>query len=214
MLGEDKVLPDRGIAHPRTPRATQAMMHFRSLGLSLAAFFLGGLFASSAAILPVKPTLIPVAVTLAANNVTVPQGTAVILTATVTPSTVPPAADEQNPTGTIVFLNGTLVIGQSALSALPVANASTATLTVQSLPAGQESITAYYAGDTFFASGTSNPLAISVRRIHTRARRRPIRPLISISRSANPVRNPSSSPAQAATRARCRPSARWSCRTT
>ena len=55
-----------------------------------------------------------------------------------------------------------MVIGQSALAALPVANASTATLTIQNLPAGQDSITAYYAGDTVFASGTSNPLAINV----------------------------------------------------
>jgi len=162
MLGEDKVLPDRGIAHPRTPRATQTMMHLRSLGLLLAAFSLGGSFVSFAAILPVKPTLIPVTVTLAANNVTVPQGTAIILTATVTPNSAPAATDEQNPTGTIVFLNGTVVIGQSALSALPVANASTATLTIQNLPAGRDSITAYYVGDTVFASGTSNPLAISV----------------------------------------------------
>lgn len=62
----------------------------------------------------------------------------------------------------MVFLNGTVVIGQSVLSALPVDNASTATLTIQSLPAGQESITANYAGDTVFGPGTSAPLAIDV----------------------------------------------------
>lgn len=111
---------------------------------------------------PTPPALLPVTVTLAANNVTVPQGTAIILTATVTPTAAPPATGEQNPTGTIVFLNGTVVIGQSALAALPIDNASTATLTIQNLPAGQDSITAYYAGDTVFASGTSSPLAISV----------------------------------------------------
>ncbi len=142
--------------------ATRLMTHFRSFGFSLAAFCFSGLLASSAAVLPIKPTLLPVTVILAANNVSVPQGTAVILTATVTPTAAPPATGEQNPTGSIVFLNGTVVIGQSALSALPVANASTATLTIQNLPTGQDSITAYYAGDTVFASGTSNPLAISV----------------------------------------------------
>ncbi len=136
------------------------MTHFRTFGLSLAAFCFGGPLA--AALLPTKPILQPVTVTLAANNISVPQGTSVILTATVTPNSAPPATGEQNPTGTIVFLNGTVVIGQSALAALPVANASTATLTIQSLPAGQDSITAYYAGDTVFASGTSNPLDINV----------------------------------------------------
>lgn len=138
------------------------MTHLRSFGFSLAAFCFSGLLASSAAVVPIKPALLPVTVTLAANNVTVAQGTAVILTATVTPTTAPPATGEQNPTGTVVFLNGTVVLGQSALSALPVDNTSTATLTIQNLPAGQDSITAYYAGDTVFATGTSNPLAIDV----------------------------------------------------
>jgi hypothetical protein len=111
---------------------------------------------------PIKPALLPVTVTLTANNVTVSQGSAIILTATVTPNSAPPATGEQNPTGTVVFLNGTVEIGQSTLSALPVANASTATLTIQNLPAGQDSITAYYAGDTVFGAGTSAPLAIDV----------------------------------------------------
>ncbi len=138
------------------------MTHFRTFGLPLAAFCLSGLFVCIAAADPTPPALLPVTVTLAANNVTVPQGAAIILTATVTPASAPPASGEQNPTGTIVFLNGTVVIGQSPLAALPVANASTATLTIQNLPAGQDSITAYYAGDAIFAAGTSTPLAISV----------------------------------------------------
>ncbi|HVN93908.1 MAG TPA: Ig-like domain-containing protein [Terracidiphilus sp.] len=162
MLGEDKVSPDRGIAHPRTPRATQTMMHLRCLGLSLAASLLGGPLVSSAAVFPVKPALLPVTVTLAANNVSVAQGRVVILTATVTPMAAPPASGEQNPTGTITFYIGTTAIGQSTLAALPVDNASTATLTIQNLPAGQDSITASYAGDPVFASGTSDPLAINV----------------------------------------------------
>ncbi len=141
-------------------------MQRRSFGPRLAAVLLSGLVLSPLALAaqtaPSPPSLLPVTITLGANNVTVPQGTAIILTATVTPASAPPATGEQNPTGTIVFLNGTVVIGQSALAALPVANASTATLTIQSLPAGQDSITAYYAGDTVFAAGTSAPLAISV----------------------------------------------------
>jgi len=139
-------------------------MQRRSFGPRLAtALLLGSLSLSSfAAIVPIQPALLPVTITLAANNVTVAQGTAIILTATVAPNSAPPATGEQNPTGSVVFLNGTVVIGQSTLSPLPVNNASTATLTIQSLPAGQDSITAYYAGDAVFGSGTSNPLSISV----------------------------------------------------
>jgi len=139
-------------------------MQRQSFGPRLATVLLSSLSLSplAAALLPVKPILVPVTVTLAANNISVAQGTAVILTATVTPTAAPLATGEQNPAGTITFLNGTVVIGQSALSPLPVDNASTAALTIQSLPAGQDSITAYYAGDTVFGSGTSNPLDINV----------------------------------------------------
>ncbi|HEY1805409.1 MAG TPA: Ig-like domain-containing protein [Terracidiphilus sp.] len=139
-------------------------MQRRSFVTRLATALLSSFFLSpfAAALLPVKPTLLPVTVTLAANNISVAQGTAIILTATVTPNAVPPATGEQNPTGAIVFLNGTVIIGQSTLSPLPVDNASAAALTIQSLPAGQDSITAYYAGDIVFGSGTSNPLPISV----------------------------------------------------
>jgi hypothetical protein len=138
-------------------------MQRRSFGPRLATALLSSLSLSSfAAVVPIKPALLPVTVTLAANSVTVAQGAAIILTATVTPNSAPPATVEQNPTGTVVFLDGTVEIGQSTLSPLPVANASTATLTIQNLPAGQDSITAYYAGDTVFGAGTSAPLAIDV----------------------------------------------------
>jgi len=139
-------------------------MRQRVFGPRLATALLSSLSLSpsAAAIAPIKPALLPVTITLAANNVTIAQGSAIILTATVTPNSAPPATGEQNPTGTVVFLNGTVQIGQSALSPLAVANASTATLTIQGLPAGQDSITAFYAGDTVFGSGTSAPLAIDV----------------------------------------------------
>jgi len=145
---------------------TRSRMRQRIFGPRLATALLSSLFLSpfAAAIVPINPppTLLPVTVTLAANNITIAQGPAIILTATVTPNSAPPATGEQNPTGTVVFLNGTVEIGQSVLSPLPVANASTATLTIQNLPAGQDSITAYYAGDTVFGAGTSAPLAIDV----------------------------------------------------
>ncbi len=139
------------------------MVQLRSFALPLAAVLVSSLPASPlAALTPIAPSTLPVTVTLAANNVAVSQGTAIILTATVTPTSALPATGEQNPTGSVVFYIGVTVIGQSTLSPLPVHNASTATLTVQSLPAGQDSVTAYYAGDTVFSSGTSNPLTLSV----------------------------------------------------
>jgi Bacterial Ig-like domain (group 3) len=138
-------------------------MQPRTICLPLAAALLSGLSPSRAiAIIPIGPALIPVTVTLAANNATVSQGSAVILTATVTPNSAPPKTGEQNPTGNVVFYNGTTTIGQSTLSSLPTNSASTATLSIQTLPAGQDSITAYYAGDTVFGSDTSAPLALAV----------------------------------------------------
>ena len=138
-------------------------MHLRSFGFPLAAVLMSSLTASSiAALTPIKPTLLPVTVTLAANNVTVPQGAAIILTATVTPTSAPPATGEQNPTGSVVFLNGATVLGQATLSPLPVNNSSTATFTIQNLPGGQDSISAYYEGDTVFSPGASNTLALSI----------------------------------------------------
>lgn len=165
LAQKQKGRSNSGIAverHICTTRVTPMKVHLRSLGLPFAAL-LGSLGPSpAAAIIPIGPALIPVTVTLAANNATVAQGTVVILTATVTPNSVPPKTGEQNPTGTIVFLNGSATIGQSTLSALPANNASTATFAIQTLPAGQDSITAYYAGDTVFGSGTSAALALAV----------------------------------------------------
>ena len=139
------------------------MVHLRRFGFPLAAALLGSLaVARAAAITPINPSAIPVTVTLAANNISVAQGATVILTATVTPKSAPPATGEQNPGGPIVFYNGVTAIGQSTLAALPANNASAATLAIQNLPAGQDSITAVYAGDTVFGSGTSDPLALSV----------------------------------------------------
>ena len=55
-------------------------------------------------------------VLLTANYSTAQLGAAVILTATVTPSTTPAANAEQNPTGTVVFYDGTTVIGTGTLT--------------------------------------------------------------------------------------------------
>ncbi len=57
-----------------------------------------------------KPVLIPVTVTLAVTPATAAPGQVVSMTATVKPSTAPAASVEQNPTGNVVFYNGTTIL--------------------------------------------------------------------------------------------------------
>jgi hypothetical protein len=83
------------------------------------------------------------------------------LTATVTPSTTPAANAEQNPTGPVVFYDGTTVIGTATLTPAP-GDSATATLTLQTLPGGQDTLTALYQGDSAYGSATSNPLVINI----------------------------------------------------
>jgi hypothetical protein len=61
------------------------------------------------------------------------------------------------PTGTVTFLNGTASLGTSPLSSTGVA-----TLSVQNLPIGTDSITANYAGDDNYLSVSSAPATIDV----------------------------------------------------
>ena len=74
----------------------------------------------------------------------------------------PAANAEQNPTGTVVFYHGTTVVGSGTLTPLPNTDSSTATLTVQTLPGGVDSLTAVYQGDSTYGSATSNLLTINV----------------------------------------------------
>ena len=101
-------------------------------------------------------------VTLTANYSTAPPGVAIILTATVTPAVPPLPTAEQNPTGAIVFLYGATVIGAAPL--VPVANSDTsiATLIIQTLPGGADTLTASYSGDATYAAEISNLLTIIV----------------------------------------------------
>ena len=117
--------------------------------------------ASTSNALALQTALLPVSVTLAVNINTTGPGQVVNLLATVTPLSPPAANIEQNPTGNIIFYNGTTVVGTVALSA-SLNNSSTGTLTTGSLPGGQNVLTAYYVGDLFYAPGTSNPVTITV----------------------------------------------------
>jgi hypothetical protein len=58
-----------------------------------------------------------------------------------------------SPTGTVTFYDGTTVIGSAAVSG------GTATLTISALPAGTQSITAVYSGDSSYTAATSSALA-------------------------------------------------------
>jgi hypothetical protein len=117
--------------------------------------------ASTSNAITLQSTLLPVSVTLAVNINTVAAGQTVTLLAAVTPLSPPAANIEQNPTGNVIFYDGTTMMGTVALS--PTLNhASTATLITGSLPGGQNVLTAYYVGDLYFAPGTSNTVTIDV----------------------------------------------------
>jgi hypothetical protein len=105
--------------------------------------------------------LIPVTVTLASSPAVPAPGQAVTLTATVTPNSAPPSTAEQNPTGNIIFYNGTTVLGTVAVAAAQ-GDTATASLSITSLAAGQDSLTAVYVGDQVFATATSNAITINL----------------------------------------------------
>ena len=104
----------------------------------------------------------PDIVVLTANLSTVGPGQAVILTATVTPTSTPALTGEQNPTGNVVFYNGTTVLGESPLAAALLSDSSVATLTLSTLPGGQDTVYAVYLGDLFYDAETSNLLTLTV----------------------------------------------------
>jgi subtilase family serine protease len=121
----------------------------------------GSWAASTSNAITLQSALLPDTATLAVNINTTGPGQVVTLTATVTPLSPPALNIEQNPTGKVIFYNGTTAIGTSSLA--PSLNySSTATLTTGTLPGGQNVLTAFYMGDLYFAPGTSNPVTINV----------------------------------------------------
>jgi hypothetical protein len=117
---------------------------------------------STSPALPLAATTLPVLVKLAANYSVAQPGVAIVLTVTVTPVTTPASTMEQNPTGTVVFYNGTQVIGTAPLAPSSTDDSSTATLTTQTLPGGQVSLSAYYRGDLAYDAAASNTLTLTV----------------------------------------------------
>ncbi len=118
------------------------------------------LASSSAGLLMLAITQ-PDIVVLTANYATLLPGQSAILTATVTPAALPALTSEQNPSGSIIFYNGTTVLGSVALVPSLLNDSSSAVLTI-ALPGGQDVLTAYYAGDLYYNAATSNPITLDV----------------------------------------------------
>jgi hypothetical protein len=92
------------------------------------------------------------ATALVASPTTITVGSSVTFTATVTG----PSGNANVPTGTVTFVDGTTTLGNGTLSA------GVATYTTTALPAGSDSITAVYAGDTNFNGSTSTAVVVTV----------------------------------------------------
>jgi autotransporter-associated beta strand protein len=84
-------------------------------------------------------------------------GANVTLTATITPATSGGAA----PTGTVNFLNGSVVLGSATVAS------NQATFSTTTLPAGSNSITAEYTGDANYATSTSPVTPVTVAQVST-----------------------------------------------
>ncbi len=101
-------------------------------------------------------TAIATSTALTSSGSSISYGQSVRLTANVTP--VPTGT----PLGTVSFYNGTTLLGSSDLSASGIA-----TLSVTTLPAGSNAITAVYSGNTISSTSTSSPITIVVTAITT-----------------------------------------------
>jgi hypothetical protein len=117
---------------------------------------------STSAALSLAATTLPVTVVLTSNVSTTQPGQALVLTATVTPASPPEPSAEQNPSGNVLFYDGTTVIGEASLVPVQFSDASTAILTIQTLPGGMDALSAYYLGDLTYSPGTSNILSVDV----------------------------------------------------
>jgi hypothetical protein len=117
---------------------------------------------STSAALALVATTLPDNVVLTSNLSGASPGQALILTATVTPTSTPATGYEQNPSGNVIFYNGTTIIGTVALTPAPLGDSSTATFTTESLPGGEDALSAVYQGDLHFDAATSNLLTLAI----------------------------------------------------
>jgi len=106
-------------------------------------------YATATSSVPLQVNKAASAATLGSSASSVTVGSSITLTATLTgPGVVP--------TGTVTFFNGSVTLGTGPLSS------GVATLTVSSLPIGNNSITAAYEGDSNYFATSSNAVGIAV----------------------------------------------------
>jgi hypothetical protein len=141
------------------------MAQKRSFGLPLAFLLLVYLSVSLCPAGAQTPPTAPLAdsLVLTTNYTTIQGGAALTLTATVTPAIPPVTSVEATPTGSVSFYDGTTLLGTSTLYPVGVgSDASMTTLTTSTLPGGQDTLTAKYLGDTFYATASSNAITVAV----------------------------------------------------
>ena len=99
------------------------------------------------------PALAASTTALSASAATITVGASVTFTATVSG----PSGNTTVPTGTVTFMQGTTMLGTGTLSATGVATYATT-----ALPAGADSVTAVYGGDSNFSGSTSSAVTVTV----------------------------------------------------
>lgn len=126
---------------------------------SISASYSGGVAfnASSSTIVaitvnPAAPTAVNTTTTLVASATSITQNSPITFVAT-----VKPASGTTAPSGTIRFLNGSVVIGSGSLVS------GVATFTTSALSQGTSTISASYAGTSSFNPSTSNALSVTVK---------------------------------------------------
>ncbi|MFC6646521.1 Ig-like domain repeat protein [Granulicella cerasi] len=118
--------------------------------LSSAAFLVGCSNNSNSQNSPTAP-LSATVTTLSASSATAALKSPITFTASVAP-----ASGSGSPSGAVTFTSASGTVGTAAV------NAGTASLTLSSLPAGTQSLTATYSGDAVFASSTSAARAVDI----------------------------------------------------
>ncbi len=102
----------------------------------------------------------PTTSTLSANPATIAPGASIALTANISTGT-----NAAFPTGTVAFFSGTTPVGTASSINGNLQNgfdSGVATLTTTSLPAGSDSVTAQYSGDSNYAASTTPAITINV----------------------------------------------------
>jgi subtilase family serine protease len=117
------------------------------------------LTSTSSALVPTASSILTTTITLTSNVSKLYSASILILTATVTPTTF--SNSTINPTGKVIFYDGTQVVGAVSMAASTLYN-SVAVLTLSSLTPGPHEYTAVYLGDTSYSGSTSNVLPIQV----------------------------------------------------